>query len=89
MTRVSCNRDDPGYSQYTAAKSNNKNIIVLLDGAEVHYCSVADDELGFVVRCVLDENGRIQVDPNDSGRIWEERLTGEVEIKFEDESVQD
>jgi hypothetical protein len=81
--RVSTDKDDEGYRQFVAAQANGKTIRVFLGGAEVLKCITADDELGFVVRNVVDASGNSQLDPIDPTHIWTERVLGNVEIKFE------
>lgn len=83
MTRVSVNRGDAGYSQFCVAQAHGKKVFVFLDGKEVRDCVTADDERGFVVRCVLDDRGNVQADPVDPDTIWQERVMGNVEIRFE------
>lgn len=83
MTRVSANKADPGYPQWKVAIEHGKTVRVFLDGVEVKDCTTADDVNGFVVRAVLDDAGRFQVDPVDPNQVWEETVTGKVEIRFE------
>jgi hypothetical protein len=78
--RVSCYKDDPGYHQFMVARENGKTVRVYLNGDEVQKCTVADEESGFVKRCVLDTDGKFQIDPNDPEAIWEERVEGDVRI---------
>lgn len=80
--RISSYKDDPGYRQFMVAHGHGKTVRVYLDGEEVKKCTVADDEKGFVKRCLLDADGRFQVDPKDPEMIWEERVEGEVRIEF-------
>ncbi|MDF1599722.1 hypothetical protein PZ895_08020 [Mesorhizobium sp. YIM 152430] len=80
--RVSSNPDDPGYRQFMVAIENGKAVHPFLDGVEVKGCTTADEEKGFVIRCVLDSDGKAQIDPNDPERVWEERVEGRVEIKI-------
>lgn len=55
---------------------------IYLDGKLIEKVRTADEEQGFVVRCVLDENGRVQVNPNNRDEIWVERLDGRVQIRM-------
>ncbi|RFC66449.1 hypothetical protein DYI37_03120 [Fulvimarina endophytica] len=57
---------------------------VFLNGEEVKKVEEANEEEGYLVRCVLSENGRVQADPNDRERIWTERLDGNVRIVIRD-----
>lgn len=80
--RVSANKDDAGYSQFNVAMEHGKPVRIFLDGVEVKKCVTADDEHGFVIRHVLDGDGNVQIDPIDKTKVWEERVTGKVEIRF-------
>lgn len=80
--RVSSIKGDPGYPQWSVAKAHGKTVKVYLDGVEQTHCSVADTDQGFVKRCVLNEEGRVQVDPNDPEMIWTERAEGNVRVEF-------
>jgi|GEM_PF-5365777 len=52
---------------------------ILLDGEEQRFCTVADDELGFVWRYVY-KDGTVERDPDDRGRALQEQVFGWVEI---------
>lgn len=78
--RVSSYESDPGFGQYLVARENGKTVKVYLDGEEVHGCTVADDDAGFVKRAVLNAEGHAQIDPNDPEQFWEERVEGHVRI---------
>jgi hypothetical protein len=80
--RVSANENDPGYANFAMATANGKKVSVFLDGEEIRSCVTADDELGFVVRMVLDDKGLCQIDPIETDQAWTERVTGVVEIRF-------
>lgn len=80
--RVSSNPDDIGHRQFMVARENGKTVRAYLDGVEVQECTVADEERGFVIRNVLDSEGRAQIDPSNPEMIWEERVAGRVEIKI-------
>jgi hypothetical protein len=82
MTRVSSEKNDPGYAQLCAAAANGKRTQVFLNGKEISYCITADEEQGFVVRCVLNRFGKIQLNPVDKSRVWTERVVGKVEVRF-------
>lgn len=81
--RVSSNKDDAGFDAFMGALAAGRSVHVYLDGVEQTHVSVADDELGQVTRCVLDEKGRIQVNPAKSDEVWIETVTGKVEVRFE------
>lgn len=51
---------------------------VFVDGKEVKYCTVADEEAGYVIRFVQDADGRMV---REGDEIKRERITGKVEIK--------
>ena len=78
--RYSSNKDDPGYAAFMAAIGEGKSVRVFLDGAEQNHCSMADDDLGEVTRCVVDAGGKIQPDPAKPDHIWVETVTGAVRI---------
>lgn len=80
--RVSSNTDDPGYQQFMVARENGKTVRAFLDGVDVKGCTTADEERGFVIRCVLDSDGKAQIDPSNPEVLWEERVEGHVEIRF-------
>ncbi len=54
---------------------------IYLDGVEQLCCFEVDDKEGYVVRAVLDVEGRYQLDPNDPTELWREKVYGKVEIK--------
>ena len=81
--RLSSDPSDPGYGQWMVAKANGKNVRVFLDCVEVRHCTVADESLGYVRRAVLDDDGRVQIDPNNPDQVWEEDVRGCVEIVVE------
>ena len=81
--RVSCDVNDRGYKNYFDAQKNGKKIVITLDGKVVKHCTVADEEMGFIVQLVMDENDNIQIDPIDQDKVWTERVYGDVEVKFE------
>lgn len=56
------------------------NCKIYLDGVEQPRCFTVDDEEGYVIRAVLDSEGRYQFDPNDPTEIWREKVYGKVEI---------
>ena len=51
---------------------------IFVDGKEVKYCTVADEEEGYVIKLKTDENGKLVRDGDDVAR---ERITGKVEIR--------
>lgn len=55
--RVSVDEQDPGYSPGLIGRG----VKVFLDGVEQRYAVTADDELGLVVLCDLDEQGNVKV----------------------------
>lgn len=81
--RISTQKDDPGHETWLEASEAGQIVRVYLNGEEIHKCTVADDEAGFVRRYVRDEEGRVQQDPEDPTRVWEEQIEGEVLIKIE------
>lgn len=79
--RLSARKDDPGYEAFNALYSNGKRPVAFLDGVEQRAAVTADEEAGLIVRHVLDDEGKPQLDPNDPHRVWEETVRGEVRIE--------
>ena len=79
--RVFSDKGDPGFALYCSLAGKGKKIEAYLDGDKVEHCITADDELGLVVRCVLDETGTIQIDPNNLNELWTETVEGDVLIQ--------
>jgi hypothetical protein len=73
---------DPGYELLQAAFLAGKHCFVFLDGAEVRSCVTADEEEGFVVADVLDEDGLPQISPVNPEEFWTERRDGSVKIEI-------
>lgn len=83
--RLSSNSQEPAaYEAYLRAIAERGIPHVYLDGVLQPKCSLADDEKGEIVRCVVDANGRVQVDPNNTEEVWVETVTGRVKITFPD-----
>jgi hypothetical protein len=78
--RLSTVPDDPGFAAWQETRDRHPRII--LDGVEQSHCTVADEELGTITRCVLNAAGKIQADPHKPDEIWMEQVTGKVEIWF-------
>lgn len=79
--RISADRTDAGYSMFCAVLAEGKKVYVFLNEKEQQECITADDEAGFVLRLKLDNEGNPQVDPNDSNRVWSEKVLGDVRIE--------
>lgn len=78
-------RIEVGSPEFKVLQDNGKIIRAFLNGEDVsRRCIVADEETGLIERCVLDANGRIQVDPNDDSRVWTEEVRGIVRIEIAD-----
>ncbi len=79
--RVSVDPADPGYRLVMAATSQNKRVVVMLDGIEQQHIFMADDALGIIDRAALDADGQMVSD----GAGWiSERVAGVVSIAFTD-----
>lgn len=79
--RVSIHYDDAGYDAYAASIRSQRRAVIRLNGETMHRVLTADTGAGFVDRYVTDAEGQvIAVD----GDAKVERLTGRVEITFED-----
>jgi len=73
--------DDPGYRTYAElALQGRHRIEVFLDDVPQKCVVTADEAEGFVLREVLDEAGRAQLDPNDKSRVWTETVRGAVRV---------
>lgn len=53
---------------------------IYLDGIEKKYCTIADEEAGYIVRFATDENGIILRDPDNSIEYKRVREEGKVSI---------
>lgn len=82
--RRSSNEGDAGYADWFAEHSEGKVHRIFLDGVEQRQVSMADEDLGVVDRCVLDDQGRVQINPDQPDEVWIERVSGTVEIRIED-----
>lgn len=78
--RLATDKHDPGYPAWDRARALGRKITVTLDGVEQKSCTMADEEEGQVRRCVLTDDGRIQVDPDKSDEVWTEIVRGDVRI---------
>ena len=81
--RISSNEGDAGYPLYESTLKL-KRVKVYFNGVEQHHCTVADDEAGFIERAVLDECGRLYLDPL-TDEVPMESLQGDVKIVIEDD----
>lgn len=81
---VSTNQDNDGYHCWKSLTDAGKRVFVYLNGEKQQHVSVADDLNGYVRRCVIDDDGNIQIDPSDPERvlIWEETVYGDVRIEI-------
>lgn len=82
--RLSVDQDDSGYTSWRRLHDAGKIVRVFLDEVEVKNCSTADDEGGFVITAVLDDEGQLQLDPQDQCRVWEEIRRGKVRFEIRD-----
>jgi hypothetical protein len=80
--RLSADQDDVGFEDYI--RTRRRKAIIKLDGKVMDKVITADTSAGFVVRVVTDPNGLMMVDPKNEGQVLTERLTGKVDITFED-----
>lgn len=79
--RVSREASDPGYRTFYAAKKAGRRVKVFLDGVEQPACLTADEQTGFVKRCVLHVDGGIYVAPG-TDEIMTEEVSGAVRIEI-------
>lgn len=80
--RISTDESDLGYPAFLHTLARGQSVRVFLDGQEVMGCSVADEEAGFVTRCVLDADRKAQQDPTDPESIWLETVYGDVRVEI-------
>jgi len=80
--RFASDAADPGYEAWQKALLSGRNPKILLDGVEQKHCTMADDDLGLVTRCVLDPFGRSQSNPDNREEVWMETVSGLVEFEF-------
>lgn len=80
-----CSNDkaDSGWPAWNDVIKAGKRILVTLDGVEQNMVSMADDEQGEICRCILDDEGHAQVDPDHPDLIWVEKVRGDVRIIIE------
>jgi hypothetical protein len=74
-------KDDPGFDNWEAALASNCIVVSYLNGVEQKHVSIADEEEGLIERCVLDADGRVQVDPKNPDQIWMETVRGHVRVE--------
>ncbi len=72
--RLSVRKDDPGYDPRAFGAR------VYLDGKEITHCFTADEERGYALVYVLNENGQPFIDPGRREPRWT-ALYGDVVIK--------
>jgi hypothetical protein len=70
--RISVKKDDPGYDPV-----NSRYAKVYLDGVEQKHCVTADEEEGYIIRYVTDDNGELTIEGD---YIKEEKVAGKVKI---------
>lgn len=78
--RLATDKGDPGFPAWRRAIALGRKITVTVDGIEQNSCLMADEEEGQVRRCVLADDGGIQVDPDKPDEVWTEIARGEVRI---------
>lgn len=74
---------DAGYLPWCHEHNMGCKHRIFLDEVEQFHVSMADEDEGFIVRCVLDDDGCIQADPSKPDEVWTERIEGEVRIDVE------
>lgn len=73
--RLSCREDDPGFQP----ADKTLTAVIYLNGSEITGVITADEERGFILRYMRDEQGRIRVDGNEART---EKLYGKVQIEI-------
>ena len=81
--RVSCSDKDPGYENYWRHRVNGKTPKVFLDGKEVKQCVTADEEEGYVLRNLLNDDGEAYLVAH-TKEVARAEERGKVEIVWED-----
>jgi hypothetical protein len=76
--RLSVIDGDPGYAPYNLIKDKG-SVKIFLDDEELRLCYTADEELGMVVKTVVDDKGNIVLTP-DGYEVAAEVLYGDVRI---------
>lgn len=79
--RLSMEETDPGYSKMIEIGGPSTKISVWLDGAKQEGCVTADEEAGFVLKCVRSDDGKPAFDKL-KGEFLLESVTGEVKIDY-------
>ena len=79
--RLSTHEDDPGFIAWKKLVTDN-DIDIFLDGVEIKSVETADEELGYVLHCVLDADGNVQLHPERENEVWTTESSGRVEIKL-------
>lgn len=78
VTRVSNEKDDPGYRDYCIIVGDKKKVLVYIDGVEQKLCTIADSAEGWVKRAVTTPDGNIA---HDGDTILQEVVHGKVVIE--------
>jgi hypothetical protein len=77
FSRLSCEKDDPGYRPYCELRGDRRTFRVLLDGRESKGVITADTSEGWVKRHVITERGNYA---HDGKNLLTEIVHGYVEI---------
>ena len=82
--RLSTREGDSGYDRWQDIGGASCGARVFLNGVERKQVFIADEEARYVEMPVLNEAGRVQVNPKVPDEIWSERLYGDVSIVLPD-----
>lgn len=77
--RVSVREEDPGYERYVALTAGRNRIEVTLNGEALSDVVTADPDAGYVLRHLIDENGKYVLNET-RDEICTEELHGEVRL---------
>jgi len=80
--RYSVREDDAGHHAWQKLRDDGLGPAVFLDGVEVKEVATADDEIGYVLRYVLNSDGLPQIDPSDRSKAWTEEVFGRVRFEL-------
>lgn len=82
MTRLSADKDDPGYAPYMAIWSSGRDVKVFANDKQVKECITVDLERRYIKYYVLDDQDKAQIDPNDPNSAWIAEMN-DVDVRIE------
>jgi hypothetical protein len=83
--RVSVLKGHDGYELWEEQQLKfGKVFDVFLDGIEQKAVQEADEEAGYIIRAILDDDGEEQLNPDNPNELWVETVRGRVEVRIRD-----